>query len=130
MKTFLNEIKENETVDSVFLVRGKFPGVTRTGNPYLKLKLMDRSGEMEARVWTSVETCAEAFDKDDFVRVRGKAISYMEHLQINITKMEKVEEKESSSKISFQLPERTLRECFSPSCKPAKGWKIFIFGSF
>jgi 3'-5' exoribonuclease len=92
MKTFLNEIKENETVDSVFLVRGKFPGVTRTGNPYLKLKLMDRSGEMEARVWTSVETCAETFDKDDFVRVRGKAVSYMEHLQLNITQIEKVEE--------------------------------------
>jgi 3'-5' exoribonuclease len=93
MKTFLSDIKENDAVDSVFLVREKFSGLTRTGNPYLKLKLTDRSGEMEARIWNSVETCAGAFEKDDFVRLRGKAVSYLEHIQLNVTQIERAEEK-------------------------------------
>jgi len=93
MKTFIQEIKENDAVDSIFLVKEKSSGVTRTGNPYLKLKLADRSGEMEARIWTSVETSAEAFDRDDFVRIRGKAVSYLEHVQLNVTQVERAEEK-------------------------------------
>ena len=65
MKTFLNEIKENEDVDAFFLIKEKTTGVTKTGNAYLKVKLGDRSGEMEGRIWTSVEALAESFKKDD-----------------------------------------------------------------
>jgi hypothetical protein len=42
MKTYVSEIKENENVDSFFLVREKSSGITKTGSPYLKLKLGDR----------------------------------------------------------------------------------------
>lgn len=92
MKTYVNEIKENDNVDSLFIVKEKSAGVTKTGNPYLKLKLGDRSGEMEGRIWTSVDLCAESFEKDDFVRVRGKAASFQDHLQLNITTIERVGE--------------------------------------
>ncbi len=60
MKTFIHEIKENENVDSLFLVREKSSGLTKTGNVYLKLKLGDRSGEIEGRIWTSVEPLGQA----------------------------------------------------------------------
>lgn len=49
MKTYINEIKENENVDSYFLVKEKSSRITKTGNAYLKLKLIDRSGEIEGR---------------------------------------------------------------------------------
>jgi len=110
MKTFLSEIKENDAVDSVFLVREKSSGVTRTGNPYLKLKLTDRSGEMEARIWTSVETCAETFDKDDFVRIRGKAVSFLEHLQVNVNQIERVGENTIVLEDFFPTTEKDIDE--------------------
>ncbi|RPJ02333.1 MAG: HD domain-containing protein, partial [Deltaproteobacteria bacterium] len=75
------------------LVREKSSGITRTGNPYLRLKLADRSSEMEARIWTPAETCAETFEKDDFVRIKGKAVSYLEHIQLNVTQVERADEK-------------------------------------
>src|SRR4030042_6871227 len=89
MKTFINEIKENDHIDSLFLVKEKSSGVTKTGNAYLKLKLVDRSGEMEGRIWTFVENFAESFEKDDFVHVLGKAVSLQEHLQLSITHIER-----------------------------------------
>ena len=82
MKTFINEIKENENVDSFFLVKEKFSGTTKTGNAYLKLKLLDRSGEIEGRIWTSVDLLAESFEKDDFIHLKGKAVSFQERLQL------------------------------------------------
>lgn len=112
MKTYINEIKENESVESLFLVKEKSPGITKTGNAYLKLKLVDRSGEIEGRVWTSVESYTESFEKDDFVQVMGKAVSFQEHLQLNITHIERVEEEEILFPDFFPMAEKDIEEMF------------------
>jgi 3'-5' exoribonuclease len=110
MKTFINEIKENDTVDSLFLVKEKSSSVTKTGNVYLKLKLVDRSGEMEGRIWTSVEAFAESFEKDDFVRLKGKVVSFQEHLQLNVSQIERVEEDAILLSDFFPMAERDIDE--------------------
>jgi len=110
MKTYINEIKENDHIDSLFLVKDKSSGITKTGNVYLKLKLIDRSGEMEGRIWTFVESFAESFEKDDFVHIKGKAISFQEHLQLNITHIERVEEEATQLSDFFPMVERDIDE--------------------
>ena len=92
MKTYINEIKENADVDSFFLVNEKTSGVTKTGNIYFKLKLSDRSGEMEGRIWTFAEKLASSFEREDFVHLKGKAALFQERLQLNIASIEKVPE--------------------------------------
>jgi len=110
MKTFIADIKENDNIDSSFLVKEKSSSLTKTGNVYLKLRLVDRSGEMEGRIWTSVETFAESFEKDDFVRLKGKAVSFQEHLQLNITHIERTEEESIHLSDFFPMAERDIDE--------------------
>lgn len=110
MKPYINEIKENDNVDSYFLVKEKSSGITKTGNVYLKLRLIDRYGEMEGRIWTSVNAFTESFEKDDFVHVKGKAVSFQEHLQINITHIERVEEDAILLSDFFPMAERNIDE--------------------
>ena len=110
MKTFIHEIKENENVDSFFLVKEKSSGLTKTGNAYLRLKLGDRSGEIEGRIWTSIENFLQSFEKDDFVRVKGKAVSFQEHLQINIFQVERMGEGEIELSDFFPKTEKNIEE--------------------
>jgi len=112
MKTYTNEIKENDSVESFFLVEEKSSGITKTGNAYLKLKLVDRSGEIEGRIWTLVENYAKSFGKDDFVHVMGKAVSFQEHLQLNITHIERVGEEEILFSDFFPMAEKNIDEMF------------------
>ncbi len=112
MKTYINEIKENDNVDSSFLVKEKSSGITKTGNAYLKLKLVDRSGEMEGRIWTSVENLTGTFEKDDFVHAMGKAVSFQEHLQLNINRIERVGEEQILFSDFFPTTERDVGEMF------------------
>jgi 3'-5' exoribonuclease len=112
MKMYINEIKENDYVDSLFLVKEKSPAVTKTGNAYLKLKLMDRSGEIEGRIWTSVENFAASFEKDGFVHVMGRAVSFQERLQLNITSIEIVREEEILFSDFFPMTEKDVDEMF------------------
>ncbi len=112
MKTFISEIKENENVDSLFLVKEKSSGITKTGNTYLKLKLGDRSGEIEGRIWTSADLFADSFEKDDFARVRGKAVSFLDHLQLNVAAIERVGEEEILLSDFFPMTEKDIDKMF------------------
>ena len=112
MKIYINEIKENDHVDSLFLVKEKSSSVTKSGNTYLKLRLVDRSGEIEGRIWTSVENFFESFEKDGFVHVVGKAVSFQERLQLNITSVESVKEEEIFFSDFFPVTEKDVDAMF------------------
>lgn len=91
---FVADIRENQPVDSLFLVTAKNHGVTKGGNGYLTLRLLDRSGEIEGRVWERAEDLGRGFDKNDFVRVRGHATLYQGKIQLRVQDIAKVEEGE------------------------------------
>jgi 3'-5' exoribonuclease len=86
------DIHENQPVDSLFLVSSKNQGVTKGGNSYLVLKLLDRSGEIEGRVWDRADDLSRGFDRNDFVRVRGQATLYQGKVQIRVQDVMRVEE--------------------------------------
>src|SRR5574341_2248941 len=89
---FAVDIHDNQLVDGCFLVASKNHGVTKSGTSYLTLKLIDRSGEIEARVWERADDLARGFDKNDFVRVRGQATLYQGKIQIRVQDVIRVEE--------------------------------------
>lgn len=91
---FVADIRANQPVDSVFLVAAKSHGVTKSGSGYLILRLLDRSGEIEARVWERAEQVGRVFDKNDFVRVRGQATLYQGKVQIRVHEVARVDEGE------------------------------------
>jgi len=86
------DIRENHSVDDLFLVASKNIGVTKGGNSYLTLKLLDRSGEIEARVWERADELGRGFDRNDFVRVRGQATLYQGKIQIRVQDVMRVDE--------------------------------------
>ena len=91
-KQFANQIQERDWVETVFLVRDKNVGMAKNGKPYLTLKLMDRSGELEGRVWDRADEIAAQFERDDFIRVAGKASVYMGKMQLIIQELTRLDE--------------------------------------
>jgi len=89
---FVADIRDSQPVDSLFLVTAKNHGVTKGGSGYLTLRLLDRSGEIEARVWERAEELGREFDRNDFVRVRGQATLYQGKLQIRVQDIARVDE--------------------------------------
>src|SRR5262245_2999484 len=93
MKTpYAADIRENQVIDGLFLVATKNQGVTKGGNSYLTLKLVDRSGEIEGRVWERADDLARGFDRNDFVRVRGQATLYQGKVQLRVQDVIRVDE--------------------------------------
>ena len=95
-KLFIKDIREKDPVTGHFLVTKKESGVSKSGKPYLVLKLMDSSGELEARVWEGAADLTKRFEKNDVADVRGFAVAYQNNIQINVTSIKAVPEGEYS----------------------------------
>ncbi len=91
---FVSDIRDRSQVDAVFLVREKITAMAKTGKPYLTLKLMDKTGEVEGKVWDNVDQLSASFDKDDFIAVRSKATVYLGKMQLVIAELKRVPDQE------------------------------------
>lgn len=88
----INELQEKRPVEGNFLVTKKDLAVGKTGKPYLALKLMDSTGEVEGRGWDNADILAEGFKKSDVCRVKGFVVAYQGKLQINVSQIAAIPE--------------------------------------
>lgn len=109
-KIFVSEIRDRAQVDSVFLVKEKITAMAKNGKPYLTIRLMDKSGEVEAKVWDNVDALAATFDKDDFIAVRSKASIYLGKMQLVIAELKRVPEEEVVLADFLPETDRDIRE--------------------
>lgn len=91
-KIFASQVQERDWIETPFLVRDKTVGMAKNGKPYLSLKLMDRSGEIEGRVWDRVDELSPLFERNDFILVAGKASVYLGKMQLVIQELSRVDE--------------------------------------
>jgi 3'-5' exoribonuclease len=96
---------ENRVITSTFVVVSKQVKPKKTGDPYLALTLGDRSGHLEAKMWDNVEEVIDAFEQDDFVKIKGLLNKYKNRFQITIHKLRQL----GDSEIDFAdyLPKTT-----------------------
>ena len=85
---------ENKVITSTFVVVAKQIKPKKTGEPYLALTLGDRSGQLEAKMWDNVEEVLDAFEQDDFLKVKGLINKYKQRFQLTIHKLRKLGESE------------------------------------
>ena len=85
---------ENKNVTTYFVVASKQVKPRKTGEPYLDLKLADRTGQIDAKMWDNVADAIDVFEQDDFVKVKGLINKYNQRFQLTIHKLRKCEESE------------------------------------
>jgi 3'-5' exoribonuclease len=86
--------QENQIITSTFVVVSKQVKPKKTGEPYLALTLGDRSGQIDAKMWDNVEEAIDAFEQDDFLKVKGLLNKYKNRFQITIHKVRRMGESE------------------------------------
>jgi 3'-5' exoribonuclease len=95
MKTlFVSELTSEQSITTFFLVHAKEIRNTKEGKPYLRMELGDRSGTIEARMWTKFELPAHDITRDDFVKVDGRVELYRDKPQLSILQLRKAKPEE------------------------------------
>ena len=85
-------LKEGDWVEEIYLVTSKQVSTAKNGVTYLSMKLADKTGEIDGRLWDNADEIAGKFEREDFVRIKGMASNYQGSMQIKMKTLEKVDE--------------------------------------
>ncbi len=91
-KTFVDELREGQVIHSVFLVGRHEMRTTRTGEPFLRLSLEDRTGWVEGVAFQDADALASRIRRDDFAAIRGEVVRRNDALSIEISDLDRVED--------------------------------------
>lgn len=85
-------LKEGDWVEEIYLVTSKQVSTAKNGVTYLSLKLSDKTGEIDGRLWDNADEVSGKFEREDFVRIKGMASIYQGSMQIKMKTLEKVDD--------------------------------------
>ena len=88
---FINAIEPGQTIDDIYLIREPILRSTTRGDLYIAMYLLDRTGQLNGRMWQATETIYKALPKPGFVHIQGRSELYQNNLQIIINNISVVD---------------------------------------
>lgn len=83
---YINELREGETIIEHYLCKSKQSLKSRAGKTYLSLKLQDKTGMVDAKVWDMTNDI-KAFDENDFIKIDAVVVIYQNDIQLNVKRI-------------------------------------------
>lgn len=88
-KLFISGLQEGQQIRDFFLISRKNLAETKAGKPYLAMSLMDKTGDIEARVWENAQQLNDMADVGDIILVQALVKSYQNTMQLGVSTLQK-----------------------------------------
>ena len=110
---YIKDIRPGDKILDSFLVAEKNLAFSQKGSPYLNLRLKDRTGEVEGKIWENADEWDKQFKKGDVIQVQSRAVSFKNTLQLSIHDVEKLDESDINPADFFPSARRDIEEMFT-----------------
>lgn len=90
---YINELHEGENVIEHYLCKSRQTMKSRNGKNYLSLKLQDKTGMVDAKVW-DLNNDIQSFQENDFIKVDAFVTTFNNELQLNVKRIRRSREGE------------------------------------
>jgi 3'-5' exoribonuclease len=97
----ITQLAKNDSVDHYLLVRKADIRLTKSNKEFLSLELGDTSGSMTSNVWDNINSIFSNIKSGEVVKVKGSIEEFQGNLQIRISSIKIVNEKEGISPSDF-----------------------------
>ncbi len=88
-RTLIRDLAPNQLLSGVFAIHNCQLGQTKTGKPYIKCLIGDKSKRVPGRMWNASEELFAELPTDGFVYIEGQSQPYQGELQIIIQDIRK-----------------------------------------
>ena len=88
---YINELREGDTITETYFCKDKTVAQSKAGKTYYSLKLQDRTGIVDAKIW-DLTNAIEHFESMDYIRITGQVTSFNNALQLNVRQARKAQE--------------------------------------
>jgi len=91
---YIRDIKSGDKVGDYFLVAEKNLAFSQKGAPYLNVRLKDKTGELDGKIWDNAREWDKAFKKGDIVRIEARSANYKNVIQLSIMELKKADDED------------------------------------
>lgn len=109
---YTKDIRPGEKISDSFLVTEKNLAFSQKGSPYLNLRLKDKAGEVEGKIWENAIEWDKQFKRGDIIHVQSRAVSFKNMVQLSIYDIQKLEDSDVNPVDYFQSVRRDINEIF------------------
>ncbi len=117
----ISSLKEGDWVDETYLVKSKQTSISKNGGVYLSVKLADKTGEVDGKLWDNAEEVSGRFEREDFIRVKGVAANYQGTMQVKMKTVEKVDDRSVDLANFLEASPRNVDEMLRELAAAAEG---------
>lgn len=110
---FIQDLKEGDSVNDIYLCRKKSSLVAKNGRPYESVILQDKTGSIDAKIWDPGSVGIEDFSEMDYVDIIGEVTVYQKKLQLNIKRARKCRDGEYNPEDYVPVSEKNLKTMYS-----------------
>ncbi len=91
-RLWVKDIKVDNPVSGLYVAKMKRLAMTKKGEPFLRMTLADRTGDIEARMWDRAEAFSSIFAEGDILDVEGHTSSFRDQVQVTLSSLRVSEE--------------------------------------
>jgi 3'-5' exoribonuclease len=112
-RIYIRDLRPSERFQGVFALMNAQRGMTKTGKPYLKALLRDKTGELPARMWSAPEQLFARLGTEGFVWVEGETQPYQGELQLIVHTIDPLEPTPEQLRELLPCTEKNIDEMFN-----------------
>lgn len=124
---YIETLKDGERISEVYLCKSKSTATTKAGKEYENVMLMDKTGQLDSKIWDPNSGGISDFDALDYVAITGQVTSFNGALQLKIDRIRKADEVNILNLIIFQAAVSILMICIKSFFSLQEVLKIHIF---
>lgn len=114
---YIETLREGENIKSIYMCKQRTVAMTKTGKEYENLILQDKTGQLDAKIWTPNAPGIDDFDALDYVEITGSVTSFNGALQLKVDRARKCYEGEYDEKDYLPVSSRDIEEMYSELLK-------------
>lgn len=108
---YIADLREGDQVVEHYLCVNKQVLKTRSGKTYYSLKLQDKTGVVDAKIW-DLNDGINDFNEHDYVKIDALVITFQNSIQLNIRRLRKSDEGEYEPKEYVPVSNRDINEMY------------------
>lgn len=108
---YINELHEGENIVEHYLCKSRKSMKSKNGKNYLSLKLQDKTGTVDAKVW-DLNRDIQSFQENDFIKIDAFVTTFNNELQLNVKRIRRSQEGEYDPKDFVPSTEKDIDEMY------------------
>ncbi len=108
---YINELREGQSVIEHYLCKSRQSLKSRAGKTYLSLKLQDKTGTVDAKVWEMTNDI-KAFEENEFIKIDATVVTYQNDIQLNVKRIRRSLEGEYDPADYIPCTEKNIEEMY------------------